>query len=358
MQDLTEFAEKYVQRGHSLPDVGDDQDKWVVRSGLQKACRRGQTELALERAARLSQIDTAYAFHSMAIIAVEDIGLLNPGLINLTLCTIAKTVRRGLSVSEDELLAGMVVSACETPIKSRAFCELDLGASRDPLGKPDFGSMHDDELKASLISDDLSHAFLASVELRRRYSIGDDNMESLVSWMGSNLPLHQEDMDDTWLMCALSFERRVDTMHNAVWPVVRGLIESGEEIVGEQDSIPEFGEIAPGVRPEALDMHNQTGKKAIRAFYTSLKNTKAYPFLSELDDKAVIPALGSLIFVEEGGLVDWRATSPMLSSLKDYQDHSFCVSSGVPEELLGDFRSMVRNEMDRLSAKRKWAYHL
>jgi replication-associated recombination protein RarA len=56
-------------------------DRWVAASLLQKAVRRGETQLALRAAFTLHQFDRASVWRRLMIIAVEDIGAAEPDAI-------------------------------------------------------------------------------------------------------------------------------------------------------------------------------------------------------------------------------------------------------------------------------------
>jgi replication-associated recombination protein RarA len=50
-------------------------DRWVARSALQKAIRRGETEIALSALASLLNQDPATIWRHLGIIAIEDLGV-------------------------------------------------------------------------------------------------------------------------------------------------------------------------------------------------------------------------------------------------------------------------------------------
>ena len=147
----------------------------------------------------------------------------------------------------------------------------------------------------------------------------------------------------------MSFERQVDTMNSAIWPLLSWELDIDSANV-EEDLFPPEMTIA-GVSCCALDMHTMQGKKAIKAFHTSLVN-KGNEVMKELAAKSddVVKGLGSIIFIVEGGQLDRRIMSGLLWSLKDYQDRNFSVAWGVSarvvrgrqEDGAGEFRAAER----------------
>lgn len=353
MQDLIDMAEGFIAHGADLPDPTGRFDKWIHRSALQKAIRRGQTERALFHASELHAIDPTYAFFSMAIIVVEDIGFGDIDLLSLSTATTMKGLRAKLSLSERELLACMVCMACSAFPKTRVFCELSLGAEIEQydLMKRWEVEAGNGELIDELVADDPVRSYLASITLRKRIKSDSEPMAAIIEHMAKACTLP----DDVMLASLLSFERPVDRMHNAVWPVMRRLYTVDEDLEAEPDELPDSLDIVPGLASEALDMHTSIGKRAIKAFYTSA--SKVYPEVREIDPTKAGKALGALVFIEEGGLVDQRAVTHQLKAWKAYQDTNFAAYYGVPMELYDDLRRILREEMPRLHNKRKWAYN-
>lgn len=67
-------------------------DRWLLRSALQKAVRRGQTDTALWVGDQLRALEPDYFWSALAVIAVEDIGFGDPDLITFSTAAKSKTV--------------------------------------------------------------------------------------------------------------------------------------------------------------------------------------------------------------------------------------------------------------------------
>src|ERR1019366_4584457 len=89
-----------VRKVQRLLDDAAEQDppspdlKWIYRSALQKAVRRGQGQEAIKQALRLSGLDQAYVFRSLAVISVEDVG--DPELVAWSLMLSRSGFRRSV----------------------------------------------------------------------------------------------------------------------------------------------------------------------------------------------------------------------------------------------------------------------
>jgi replication-associated recombination protein RarA len=65
-------------------------DRWLLASNLQKAIRRGLTDVALGTASKLLIVDARYFWRRLLVIAYEDVGF-----SNITVChDLLKTFRR------------------------------------------------------------------------------------------------------------------------------------------------------------------------------------------------------------------------------------------------------------------------
>lgn len=96
--------------------------KWLLVSCLQKAVRKGFSDLAVEYAGYLYDIDKSYLFYRLSIIAVEDIGLGNIDLIHDFMGTQIKRVNIEGRGGKDYILK--VVKDFAESVKDRSACDL------------------------------------------------------------------------------------------------------------------------------------------------------------------------------------------------------------------------------------------
>jgi hypothetical protein len=361
MQDVLVFVDECIDWYEeykikvSVPKDVAMWQKWISRSALQKAIRRGQTERALSVAARLWKIEADYCWRSLAVIAVEDIGFGCPEAVLFSHLAQLKTFRGKLN--EGALLTALVGQMCEN-MKSRSCCELSIGMD---MSGPMNGFMKqqaewsNSKLLEKVIDPDIGACYGAMRIARGNVPEGGLPRKKNDDLIGLIEETIKHDLPEPWASAAIhAYRRPVDTMSIAMFPTSRLFLQTNEtqacEIV--EDVFPESVEIN-GFQSEAYDMHEQTGKKAIKAFHTSL--SKSYPVIAEIPKMKAGKALGSAIFVEEGGLVDQRIMGGDLWELQTVQDTVFLHAYGVPDDHYDEIRKIVRNEIPRLNQKRAWA---
>lgn len=375
-----EIAEELAALAATAPDFSprplkDPNNKGIVRSGFQKAMRRGQTERALRLGEYLIDYDDTNAWRTMATVLVEDIGFGDLDLLAYGTVTTLKTVRNSFGGEEaaNRLFAAMIARACEAP-KSRSCCELSLGADKAE------GEHHDhDKMEMGLFAEmrkldeatlmdhmcekALDHRYVAACALRKK--LRGQGADALFP----TLQRIMEELDDPAeaRACMMSFERTVDDMNLALFPIVHRLNSLGQEIEAV-DETPEWPEevIIKSVSSSAFDMHTGVGARATKAFYNRLKDMDDWAVqITSNPDEGVDPnpmkSIGSLVFIVEGGLLDTRLLSPALRELKTYQDTNFAKGYGIPSHLVDDeeiFAHMlqrVREEIPLLNELRQWS---
>lgn len=349
---MMERLAEFVQENSTLmPDkkLKDDKNKGLVRSAFQKAMRRGQLSNALKYGAYLLNHNSSYAFYSLAIIAIEDIGFGSPSLITYSSKALSKKVRE--AVGEEELFSALIVEGCRS-FKSRGCCELSLGC--DLMYKVEEEEMAEYNqtqlLKMAMNPEDVTGCYLATKLLRGTKKDGGHSipeMEELYDYIRTQ-------MSGDWSEAVVNtIAYRVDSMSCAAWPMFwkAWQVREGLEVI--EDELPLSVKVK-GVPGEAYDMHVGTGAIAIKAFYTHL--AKKYDAINCIPKNKAGKVLGAAVFIEEGGLVDNRIYTEWLDTMKDFQDKSFLLGYGL--EGLGDpdeIRKIVRDNLDVLNQKRAWA---
>lgn len=359
MQELTAQSPDFNPRPLINPNY-----RWVVRSGLQKAIRRGQVELALWYAEFLYANDEKYAWDVLALIIVEDIGIADPDLLAISTQVTLKSVRERMHA--EMLYSGLVVRACQS-VKSQACCELNLGADqRLNLGiseawakKGQVESIlpedEEEQLFPLMHSEDLELAFIACKVMRQR--LRNKKPDALIPV----LTYIMEHVDDEQMARAamMSFERTVDTMNLAVFPLVMQMQRSQESysIIDESKFWPESHLVKALIRTEAYDMHVREGKMAIKVLYKKAVEQEE-TWAMALEPGETTMAVGSCVFIQEGGKVDRRLTSTWLAKLKHYQHHNFMLGYGFGlenEKYLAQSLNYVKKHIPTLNELRVWA---
>lgn len=355
IDELNEFAETappFTPKPSNNPF-----EKWLLRSALQKSIRRGRVDKALEYGERLYGLEADYAWYSMSIIVPEDVGLGDPDLLAYSTVNTLKTVTS--KAQPKKLFAAQVARAAACPIKTRSNTELTLLAD---ASEKEFRALASkapvEELTEEMFGGEYAPAAaIAASVLRKRCGADKTLMHGILNRMLLEAP------NETLARAAMmSFERFSDPINISTYPLVRAMygtkaLPSDVVYEARPDVMPEEIEVK-GITCAAYDMHVSTGKKAIKAFCTSL--SKRIPLVAEFANKTedVVKALGCLIFFIEGGQVDLRMWSDELQILKDTQDRVVSVDYGVPDEMYEELFKIVAENIDVLNQKRLWAANL
>lgn len=340
----------------TVPEDVEPNDKWLARSALQKAIRRGEMEEALSQAARLWRVDPEYCWFSLGVIAVEDVGFGDPECVLWSHVAKLKTFRDKLDAGR--LLTALVARMCEAP-KTRSCCEMSIAVDWSTQGKQALEEMSmwsDESLVQRVKGDDLTVAYAAIRLLKGHVPEGmvakeRTQAKPAVEEIMMELP------EPYGLAAVHSFRRPVDSMSLAFYPTMKLFLEVNEQqqIEMVEDVFPPSERIGK-FNSEAWDMHSAQGKKALKAFHTSL--SKSYPVIADIPKTKAVKALGAAVFVEEGGLVDRRILGGELHDLMVAQDTTFLPAYGVPMDHYDEIRKIVRDEIERLNSKRMWAFKL
>jgi len=359
MQDLAAYSPDFNPRPLMNPNY-----KWVVRSGLQKAIRRGQLDLALWYGEFMYAIDDKYAWDTLATIIVEDIGIADPDLLAYSTLVTLKSTRDRMPA--EMLYSGLVKRACES-VKSQACCELNLGADmRLKMGNSGIWTKkgiieailpenEETEMFPLMHSEDLETAFLACRIMRQR--LRNKKPEALYPVLAYIM----ETVDDFTMARAamMSFERTVDHMNLAAFPLIMQMQRSQEsyDIADEQKFWPESQVVKAKINTEAYDMHVREGKMAIKVLYKKFVEQEETWALA-LDPTEATSAIGSCVFIQEGGRVDRRLTNHWLWTLRGYQHQNFMLGYGFGienEKYLDPALNAVKNAIPELNKLRHWA---
>lgn len=349
-----------IHNGTKLPDPIDVLDtgmKWLSRSALQKAIRRGKLDESLRFASALYHIDRRYFWKSLATIAIEDVGVGNPEVVRKVFeVFVSSQVQKlfGENIA-CQLVTGMVESC-----KCRMACEISLGC--DLSTKPEIWevllSQDDDGIVASACQpvnriEDLLMLY-RELHVLMGYKGGRGKNAHAVSQVVAHHTDSLADQEEV-AMIKLLMPLKIDSMCQAVLPMCLAHDSQlqKEECFVEDDEFPPVVLIG-GIPSYALDMHTQVGKKSLAALHTSLG--KDYPEIKAIPREDCVKALGSVVFVLEGGQVSKRLTGRVYDRLKLFQDRSFMVGYGVPQDKLDRIVEIVKSEMPRLNQKREWAW--
>jgi hypothetical protein len=336
-----------------------ENNKWLAKSALQKSIRRGYTDEAITMAEKLWHLNPKALLRSLKIISMEDIGIGNLELVR-HIATMTPTSCAG----DLSKTVGPVLKAMAESDKSRAWCELEYGTNlllqQDPK---QFDAVYQaSKMRGDAVPDMLlsmpspAEQYLCIALLRGR---GPD-----ISPMFEDVRRHSSHElvfadyvsalpEEEAVLARMLYKSCLDTMALAVAPIMylTNSFDPTEVVTEELDDT----KIA-GVSAVAFDIHTMQGKRALKAFYTSLK--KDYATVAKIDGKQATNIMGALVFAVEGSLVNRRVTNEKLREIQRVEDEVWPVIEGLPEGDLIEMLAIVQKEMPRLNQKRDWSAKL
>jgi len=350
LQEVQSHAEGLIK----VTPFKDPNNKWIVRSALQKAVRRGDLDTAVLCAGLMLADNQFYFWRSMSIIMVEDIGPTDPDLSYLSTAMMTAPPQVKAAIREKDVAEVLLKRAIEGS-KTRVCCEMSFGA--DILAtKSDYTAIAErgsealiDELynlEEGMTLGTYTDAYMIMTVLagknpsKIKVKVEDAVLKKLFEDM---LPLKQARM--AWI----GYKNPIDSMHLSWLPSCLMLTDA----TPVNDDIPEEPGTVKGLPSSSFDTHTMQGKMALKAFYTSLR--KDYPVINQIEESKAAKALGAVVFVVEGVLETLRLTSPLLTEAKEFQDTTFMKHSGVPESHVEEIKDIVSSELERLHSKRVWA---
>lgn len=331
-------------------------NRYLVRSALQKCIRKGKTQHALDYASYLYHFDPKKIWRDLAIIAVEDIGPTAPDAVSLALYMDKFPKERTVYREELQTLATVVAGLAMAPQKSRACCEMSLASDliyRRMFALSEFDLMPPDALPKFLEEEQflplqpLLPLYVELLSARGKivnHKKDKDRLEVLLGAYQDNLT------PELYRMAELSVDRGHDSMFCAA-PVVAFAYQTSEITPVPYDVPPE--KYIRGVPTSAFDMHTHPGRLAIKAFHTHL--AKQDLRMAGLQTEIAVKSVGSIVFCIEGGVC--RNQVDFLN-LKAFQDKYFPLGFGVPEQSLEAFFDLVRDNFHVLEQKREWSASL
>lgn len=292
------WLEEAMTFGHSY-----NQTQFVVnpaeadynRSTLQKAIRRGLTDIALHHAQQMEAVDEKAFWFALSVIAGEDVGIGAPHMAALAcLCTL-KTFRDQVG-NVDLLMKGLIVRLCHSN-KNRFGCQLNVYA--DLVQDGDISTVSEEGLFDALTAPDPPTQFVALRELRKRCRHGNVELMAKVirtikdSFHSPNLAL----------AAAILFERATDDLHYGL-VITMSLVFGGKKLtIAKSDAeLQTYFVKGTNIPYCALDQHTSIGRMALTRF---AKTDQAKVFLGlGIDQKNVFKAVGALTFFHEASLVE------------------------------------------------------
>jgi hypothetical protein len=332
--------------------IAKQSGKWRASSAMQKAIRRGLTDIAERMAWGLHALDHEYLWRRLPVVAVEDIGVANIPLVAAVLWVSGKVKWREQNGGEVKILQALV-RAMANSVKDRSVCDLvvwvdscpDFAEKRATM-EPFIGntfSMWQDETEF------LADRMLAGWSLAGTLSHRGDNVPEIAGSITSLLHYCGKFPTVVQAIMRWGSTKFGDAMPIAfplIWEMVANSGGLGAPPVNGlcklhvvPDALVTMPMIGTNYPSAAFDWHCAEGKRALSYF-----NAACPPmadFLTECgianetqdDKKARRLATSSLLFRVEGSQVDRRLVYDGSRDLFDLAELALNRSCGIRGDL-------------------------
>lgn len=284
-------------------------DRWLARSAIQKAIRRGEVEVALQALAALLIQHPAGLWRDLVIIALEDVGV--AGMNTIARVVAAARDRKWRRDQGGEwVVASALVKRMAAETHCQATCDLSLKLANDSAMEP---ARHE-----ALEAEPSELAAIVAYN-----NIGLDQRAVAVLALAGGLAEEQRFLQPAAVFEALTSTGRsthVVATAQAAWRICRDdmsllLPLVWDEWMKEETSLVRDDDFAPatmiaGVPNYAIDQHTRAGQVVIRAYLGRDRDMVTLLGAAGVPPVRRPKVVGDLLFLTEGGCVKRRAIWP------------------------------------------------
>lgn len=280
-------------------------DRYIARSCLQKAIRRGEVILAQRALANLFEHDPAKVWRHLVIICLEDVGVANVDLLAQIIAARQDRKWRAQLGGDWQVLAGLVRLMAESA-HCQAACDLLLRVMNDPA--LDQSKANALEAEPGSLAETVCNA-AEKIELRGIAAMA----------MGGCMAEGQLHKDPCGLFDVMAEHGQfssVVTACRAAWKVSRNPMAMLLPLIWEEwlrdgrhcvaDDVLPAVQMIGSVPGYALDQFTRTGNTISRAFLRECDELRGVFKAAGVRPADFSSTLGDLIFLSEGGLVRRR----------------------------------------------------
>lgn len=290
-------------------------DRWVARSALQKAIRRGDLTIALSSTANLLEHDAKAFWRHLVVVALEDLGVVSMDTVAAVVAASRNKTWR-TRMGGEWRVAAYLVTKMAGERHCQAVCDLLMRVQNDPRNAAYVAQMLEADCAelAGVLLDDT-----ASIELRAAAALA----------MGGGLAEEQRirQPDAVFhVLSSMTSSSHVIAIAHAAWKTSRNEMAFllplvwrewvGAESEIETDDDFRAGRVVEGVPTYAMDQFTRIGGIAAAQF------VRQNPALARMFDAAGQRSsshgrlVGNLTFVLDGGMVKRRVRWPLADRLR------------------------------------------
>ena len=323
---------------------------WVAASLLQKAIRRGRSDLAIAAAATLAVNDPDRLWRRLGGIAFEDVGLADPCNVGLVSAVLAgKRIRADLG-GEWRVASWLVQRLCAAP-KSRATDDLLMATETLPAlidqRQALAGLTHDQLRRLVLGTGNLHERALALIFLAGTYARPNPHFrprrgEPVLAFD----VLDELGVAPTIIEISREGYRRTQEALCLLLPLLAGERDDDAPTFADDPLPPES--MAGPMPGWAFDAYSREGKGALRQFLATQAGLATWT-RRHLPPGQRLPFLARVVFHVEGGLLVNRRRTALSDQLRRINEEE---ASGVPPEAMPEAMALMRDDLPILDAIR------
>jgi hypothetical protein len=328
-------------------------DPWVMISLLQKAIRRGETDMAERAALTLLQQRPSSLWRRLMVIAFEDVGAGDADAVVKTVvaCESPK-LREGLggdakvAVTVARMLADAPKDRCADYVICAAKDHPAMEGMREIVGSrsvPERLTFAADE-SLGLVERSIAVWYASGIEWGREHRVGAGDLPALLALFRSlNVPAALADASG---FAAVRTREPICLMVPLIWR------EAFKDEVPEIEAreTPPSPEV-DGIPLYAFDKHTRIGLRAIQTF--ARENRAVSACLEEyVPEHRHRDAAGTAAFYADAAPIDRRLKWRQVNALTALGIRNDLLVAGVTHEGMGPLLAAVRDNLDHLNAIR------
>lgn len=328
-------------------------NKWRVSSGMQKAIRRGNVDMAIRCASAIHSLEPDYVWRRLCTVVLEEVGVCDLDLCARFLWVATNKTWRNKNGGSLEYLYMLVEKMCRS-VKDRNACDLPLITFCDP-------GLEDHRKAAKLVTGEQLAEVIAdnNAPLRNRALCAQHlaHVEHPLVTKSEGKQLYIEALKAAGFdplmidIVRMGMSKQYEMMPYGL-PFVNEMVKRSSELLAEPDELTDLP-LVGGLPSEAFDIHNQEGKRAIAYFYAACKPVReAFNDLLSTDKQVCHHAIGVILFRIEGQLVDSRLVYDGSTQLRKDAEAAGYSHNGIPPEVHQPLFDVLAEHLEELHAAR------
>lgn len=337
--DLREYSPPEFEKNYSV-------DRYLAMSVMQKAIRRGELDLALTSGGYLLENFPQLFWKRLQIVALEDVGLANPALVEQVI-DVASDTPSWVGCGGLEKVAAFLLERLCFSLKDRSADDLFDVMSRDPICAINCMTLMENYETDGLyvLDEDVFGRVLSIIPPGQREMVWDGYLRRADEWV---MMMEAVEFNAPASILALSSNASRKT-RSMLAPMIVALSPEFPARVLEVDDLFLPEESYKGVPTWACGMHTRVGLAGLRQYAKHSPRIGKNLKQGKTGEVSTSKVLGGLLFRIECGQLRKRADWSLGKSLKDKATE---LGWGVRDEYVHDLLCTMQEEWELVNACR------